>query len=311
MTSSTFLAALSLVLVSALVSCGGNSSRDGDADDGGSSGAGSGSGGSSAGNAGRGGTNATGAGGSGTGGSSNGSGGSTAGTGNPSGGAAGEPSAICALPQVVGDCDAAITRYFYNTKTVACEEFTYGGCGGNENNFATLEECEAACGSESFDECEENSDCIVTTISCCGVCGESTLESWVAINAAKEADRRARMCQGLACPTIYCPPLPPDEATDTYFTATCEAGRCKAVDLRTTPVTACDEPSDCSLRHGARCCESCSDEAFDVLAVGDGAALSDLVCSAEPAACPPCVPTDPEGYAPDCVEGRCVVQAVP
>ncbi len=71
----------------------------------------------------------------------------------------------------------------------------------------------------------------------------------------------------------------------------------------TTPVTACDEPSDCSLRHGARCCESCGDTADDVIAIGDEAALSELVCPAEPSACPPCVPTDPEDYAPDCARG--------
>lgn len=26
-----------------------------------------------------------------------------------------------------------------------CEKFVYGGCGGNENNYNTLEECELAC----------------------------------------------------------------------------------------------------------------------------------------------------------------------
>ena len=26
-----------------------------------------------------------------------------------------------------------------------CEEFIYGGCGGNENNFETLEECNQQC----------------------------------------------------------------------------------------------------------------------------------------------------------------------
>eukprot|EP00051_Salpingoeca_urceolata_P017573 m.241086 g.241086 ORF g.241086 m.241086 type:complete len:2387 (+) comp18994_c0_seq2:73-7233(+) len=52
---------------------------------------------------------------------------------------------VCALPLVVGPCDAAIPRWHYNAETDRCEEFVYGGCGGNENNFATLEACEQRC----------------------------------------------------------------------------------------------------------------------------------------------------------------------
>ena len=35
---------------------------------------------------------------------------------------------------------------FYNVETGLCEQFVYGGCDGNANNFATREECEATCG---------------------------------------------------------------------------------------------------------------------------------------------------------------------
>ena len=52
---------------------------------------------------------------------------------------------ICELPKVVGDCRAALPRYFYNKDTKECEFFLYGGCGGNENNFATKDECEEKC----------------------------------------------------------------------------------------------------------------------------------------------------------------------
>ena len=30
--------------------------------------------------------------------------------------------------------------------TDQCEEFTYSGCGGNDNQFPTKQECEQACG---------------------------------------------------------------------------------------------------------------------------------------------------------------------
>ncbi|KXJ09881.1 Kunitz-type protease inhibitor AXPI-I [Exaiptasia diaphana] len=51
----------------------------------------------------------------------------------------------CLLPKVVGPCRAAIPRYYYNSQSGKCETFTYGGCDGNKNNFATMEKCKAAC----------------------------------------------------------------------------------------------------------------------------------------------------------------------
>lgn len=56
---------------------------------------------------------------------------------------------ICLLPPMDGDgekiCLAAFYRYFFNKDTGTCEEFFYGGCGGNENNFLTREDCEQTC----------------------------------------------------------------------------------------------------------------------------------------------------------------------
>jgi papilin len=36
-------------------------------------------------------------------------------------------------------------RFYFNSKTKNCEAFNYGGVGGNENNFKTIEECNAKC----------------------------------------------------------------------------------------------------------------------------------------------------------------------
>ena len=51
----------------------------------------------------------------------------------------------CFLPPDSGPCECYWPRYYYNATTGCCEEFIYGCCEGNENNFLTLAECEAAC----------------------------------------------------------------------------------------------------------------------------------------------------------------------
>ncbi len=52
---------------------------------------------------------------------------------------------VCELPREIGRCRAIIPRWFYNKDSNMCEEFNYGGCGGNDNNFNTQEECENRC----------------------------------------------------------------------------------------------------------------------------------------------------------------------
>lgn len=54
-------------------------------------------------------------------------------------------SPACLLPFEGGECDAAIPVYYFNPETFQCEERTYGGCGGNDNRFDTLEACQASC----------------------------------------------------------------------------------------------------------------------------------------------------------------------
>ncbi|XP_069790851.1 BPTI/Kunitz domain-containing protein-like isoform X2 [Narcine bancroftii] len=57
---------------------------------------------------------------------------------------------ICILKADPGQCNALNKRYFFNILTRKCEEFTYGGCGGNENNFETKKECLAKCKVKDF-----------------------------------------------------------------------------------------------------------------------------------------------------------------
>ena len=54
-------------------------------------------------------------------------------------------SEICYMPSDPGPCQEYSSRYYFNTNTGVCEEFMYGGCEGNGNNFATLDECSRLC----------------------------------------------------------------------------------------------------------------------------------------------------------------------
>ena len=51
----------------------------------------------------------------------------------------------CLLESSVGDCKASIEKFYYNRETKKCEPFIYGGCGGNENRFDSVNECRKAC----------------------------------------------------------------------------------------------------------------------------------------------------------------------
>jgi hypothetical protein len=51
----------------------------------------------------------------------------------------------CSQPAETGHCRALFPRYFYNISSQSCEEFIYGGCEGNENNFESVQECSQHC----------------------------------------------------------------------------------------------------------------------------------------------------------------------
>ncbi|XP_049527144.1 boophilin-H2 isoform X1 [Dermacentor silvarum] len=44
-----------------------------------------------------------------------------------------------------GFCRAMQPMWWFNVKSGRCEQFFYGGCGGNENKYETKEQCEENC----------------------------------------------------------------------------------------------------------------------------------------------------------------------
>ena len=53
---------------------------------------------------------------------------------------------ICKLTPSVGDCQASVTRYFFDSSLGRCKPFTYSGCGGNKNRFESFRDCIKQCG---------------------------------------------------------------------------------------------------------------------------------------------------------------------
>jgi len=52
---------------------------------------------------------------------------------------------ICNQPHEPGTCEAIFPRFHYAKDSNSCQRFDYGGCGGNDNNFANHMECERVC----------------------------------------------------------------------------------------------------------------------------------------------------------------------
>ncbi|XP_059840994.1 kunitz-type protease inhibitor 1-like isoform X2 [Hypanus sabinus] len=55
------------------------------------------------------------------------------------------PAVDCTSPSKKGPCRALFSRWYFNATEKVCQEFTYGGCQPNLNNYESEEECQKAC----------------------------------------------------------------------------------------------------------------------------------------------------------------------
>ena len=254
----------------------------------------------------------------------------TAGTGHGgssyggSGAAAGAGGGIgrCDAPPDAGQCDAAFQRWYHDPASNQCVQFVWGGCGGNENNYQSLAECQAACGGTSPTACNVPSDCAIGTISCCGVCdGPNVLASqFVAYNkqfagqyvcglGIKTLPAPDPSNPGAGAP-IACPPCAaplPGQGTAKYFVPDCVQGQCVVADLRTSPLTKCATTAECRLRNGTNCCEGCGG-ADQYVSVRNDGSFEKAMCGGELIGCPACAPLPPGDTIPYCnPSGHCDV----
>ena len=245
---------------------------------------------------------------SGSGGASGASGtGGTSGTSTGGSGGTEPTNPDCLLQPEPGTCDAAITRYAFNARDRTCREFTYGGCGGNGNNFESIEACMSSClapGELDVTSCTEESVCVLSSPGCCGGCEPVARTDLIAVNAQWLDEYRAATCnQGVACGACADYEGAPERP---WYGAKCEAGHCVVFDARVAAT--CTDSSQCRLRNGVGCCEGCgATSAQDLVAISSLETLEAEACSSAETGCPACDPQYPPGAEAVCVEGLCAV----
>lgn len=165
-------------------------------------------------------------------------------------------------------------------------------------------ECRAdpvAC-SDDYRVCAEPSECVVVPNTCCGECGDPTLEGSTAVNRARASEHRDELCaEAGVCPEC-------ETGWNASLIATCNAARCAAVEISRLPLVACTTDDDCVMRT-RDCCECGGATSIDSLIALRPDGLIDylgLVCDTG-AICDDCVPAYPDDVHAACVSGVCEV----
>jgi hypothetical protein len=174
------------------------------------------------------------------------------------------------------------------------------GGGGSSTSSTTI----TTSGGTNFGACTRSYECELRAPGCCGYCGEPTLDVVEPINESLSQAFYDATCgeENPACPDCAA-------GYNANLYAYCNQGQCAEADVVTEPWNTCNEASDCTLRVGTACCESCSlGDISNLIAIPFGeAALLDQVCDGEPAPCPPCAPTYPSEAEAICLGGVCQV----
>jgi len=155
-------------------------------------------------------------------------------------------------------------------------------------------------GTTPWASCTANSECVVMPVTCCGTCGQASASDMVGVNRSHISEYRGDRCDVAICPACAGEP-------DPNLIATCEAGTCRALDVRTDPVSACTVSSDCTLRINT-CCMCSFDPPIAIRADGE-ADFQALVCDGDEV-CPECAPAFPN-WAAYCQVNHCAAGITP
>ena len=154
--------------------------------------------------------------------------------------------------------------------------------------------------------CGATSECTVASLTCCGVCGAPGLGDVVGVNREQANVQRRESCGD---PPPPCPACAMQQ--DLYLVASCDdvgfpgGNICRAHDLATSPVTACETDEDCVVRSPTCCpgCEGLGPTGYFAINRAQEAALQDVLCDESPAACDGCAPFISPGLLAVCRPG--------
>jgi hypothetical protein len=155
--------------------------------------------------------------------------------------------------------------------------------------------------------CQGPGWCGVVAKGCCGgPCGLAKIDDVEAVNRDPllTGDFGVQTCTDTAAGCEPC-----TSRIDSSVTAVCETGRCKKIDVRTDPMSACGSDGDCELRF-ADCCSSCGTaDLLVAIAKAERARYLAEICSPlDTAKCPaPCA--TPADRTARCAGGHCEVAA--
>lgn len=157
-------------------------------------------------------------------------------------------------------------------------------------------------GSSDWRACTDQGQCRFASNTCCDACGVPTLGDLDAIRIGREGAHFAEVCAtpDPACPDCVMLNAPP------HLIATCAAGACAGIDVRTGPLSDCATDSDCRVRTTS-CCECGGEARYIAIASSAESAYAALVCPAG-TGCPECAPVYPATLIPRCGgDGHCTL----
>lgn len=175
-----------------------------------------------------------------------------------------------------------------------------GGAGGGSGGSSGSAGSGATCGAPAWKACTGPMQCVLATDDCC-LCGMPELQDFEAIhqNHASKCTCDGPVC---GCATALNPNL----------AASCENGQCVAWDVRTTAkYSACTDDTQCKLRMGLECCESCQGGEWGLVAIRSDSESALVAAACAPnTGCDDCVPAYPPDAHARCVAGFCSVVVI-
>ncbi|MFO0762234.1 MAG: hypothetical protein U0359_37690 [Byssovorax sp.] len=159
------------------------------------------------------------------------------------------------------------------------------GCGGNTT---------VPPGAPDWQSCTGPGQCTLAGNACCSPCGGPELADLDGVNREKLDVHFKAVCPDpVPCPkcAIFLEP---------NFAAFCVSDACKALDVRTSAVSACEADADCQLRYTG-CCEACGGTPEGLIALNKASlsTYAQQVCAPDQD-CPACAPIYPAEYSAVC-----------